>query len=129
MIYCVQLRKLNRLPLQLPNGGCVTFLHRVLSKLYKEREDHVESTIQDVKSRKRVTPTLCEEETAVGYCPYYKRERTALHLQCEGGHLRFADKLMRREFVYGFCAHPEGHKTCAMKQALDHYYERKYQTE
>ena len=88
----------------------------------------MEATIQDVKRRAGRKPAACEEEIAVGYCPYYKRERTALHLQCEGGNLRFGDKLMRRELVYGFCAHPEGHKSCAIKQALDHYYERKYTT-
>ena len=89
----------------------------------------MEITKQDVKSRKRGIPSASEEECAVGYCPYYKRERTALHLQCEGGNLRCADKLMRGEIGYGFCAHPEGHKAGAMKQALDHYYERKYMSE
>ena len=34
----------------------------------------------------------------------------------------------QRPILYRYCAHPEGYKACMLKQALDHYYERKYET-
>ena len=45
---------------------------------------------------------------------------------CECARLKFPDRDSRREIVYRYCAHPEGYKACMLKQALDHYYERKY---
>lgn len=62
----------------------------------------------------------------VGICPYYKQDRGRGHVCCEGATFRFPDKLSRREYVYRFCAHPEGYKECPLKIALDHFYERKY---
>jgi hypothetical protein len=46
---------------------------------------------------------------------------------CEGARLKFPDRDARREILYRYCAHPEGYKACMLKQALDHYYERKYE--
>ena len=65
-------------------------------------------------------------EVCEGICPYYIRDRGNGMVYCECARFRFPDKLARREIVYGFCAHPENYKKCALKQAMDHYYERKY---
>ena len=59
-------------------------------------------------------------------CPYFKRDRGGGRVVCEGASFKFPDKLSRREYLYRFCAHPEGYKSCPLKVALDHYYERKY---
>ena len=71
----------------------------------------------------RLTPS--EDETHVGMCPYFGRERSQGVVSCEGARLKFPDRDARREILYRFCAHPEGYKACMIKQALDHYYERK----
>lgn len=60
-------------------------------------------------------------------CPYYQRDRGLGRVYCECAHFRFPDKEARREIVYTFCAHPVGYKTCPLKQAMDHFYERKYE--
>ncbi len=65
-------------------------------------------------------------EVCVGICPYYQRDRGNGVIYCECARFRFPDKLARREIIYGFCAHPENYKKCAIKQAMDHFYERKY---
>ena len=67
-----------------------------------------------------------ETETQVGICPYFKKDRGRGRLTCEGAAFRFPDVLARREYVYRFCAHPEGYKDCPLKKTLDHFYERKY---
>ncbi len=67
-----------------------------------------------------------EAEVCVGICPYYQRDRGNGVIYCECARFRFPDKLARREIIYGFCAHPENYKKCAIKQAMDHFYERKY---
>ncbi len=64
----------------------------------------------------------------VGICPYFMRDRGKGIVYCECAKFKFPDKGARREIVYRFCAHPEGYKACMIKQALDHYYERKYKT-
>ncbi len=66
------------------------------------------------------------EEGNLGICPYYMRDRGKGIVYCECARFRFPDKGSRREILYRFCAHPEGYKACMIKQALDHYYERKY---
>lgn len=60
-------------------------------------------------------------------CPYFQRDRGQGRVYCECARFRFPDKETRREIVYAFCAHPKGYKTCPIKQAMDHYYERKYE--
>ena len=67
-------------------------------------------------------------EAHEGICPYFMRDRGKGVVYCECAKFRFPDKGSRREIVYRFCAHPEGYKACMIKQALDHYYERKYKT-
>ena len=67
-------------------------------------------------------------EACVGICPYYLRDRGNGMVYCECARFRFPDKLARREFVYRFCAHPEGYRDCQLKVVMDHYYERKYET-
>ena len=67
-----------------------------------------------------------ENESREGICPYFTRERSHGVVTCECARLKFPDRKSRREIVYRFCAHPEGYKDCMLKQALDHYYERKY---
>ena len=68
-----------------------------------------------------------EQDAHVGICPYYLRDRGDGVKYCEIARFRFHDKLDRREVVYRYCAHPEGYKACMLKNALDHYYERKYE--
>ena len=65
-------------------------------------------------------------ESREGICPYFTRERSHGVVSCECARLKFPDRDSRREIVYRYCAHPEGYKACMLKQALDHYYERKY---
>ena len=75
------------------------------------------------------TPTVTPEaevDVQIGICPYFKKDRGRGHINCEGATFRFPDRLARREYVYRFCAHPEGYKTCPLKIAMDHFYERKY---
>lgn len=62
----------------------------------------------------------------VGICPYFRQDRGQGRVSCEGAAFRFPDKLARREYVYRFCAHPEGYKDCPLKITMDHFYERKY---
>lgn len=65
-------------------------------------------------------------EKYLGICPYYQRDRGKGVVYCECARFRFPDKVARREIVYGFCAHPTNYKKCALKQMMDHFYERKY---
>ena len=67
-----------------------------------------------------------ENESREGLCPYFVRERSPGILSCECARMKFPDRYSRREVVYRYCAHPDGYKACMLKQALDHYYERKY---
>ncbi len=67
-----------------------------------------------------------DQERREGICPYFNRERGGGVVYCECARFRFPDKGSRREIVYRYCAHPEGYKSCMLKRALDHYYERKY---
>lgn len=80
----------------------------------KEEESYAES-----RSESR-------SESSEGICPYFTRERSHGVVTCECARLKFPDRDSRREIVYRYCAHPEGYKACMLKQALDHYYERKY---
>lgn len=67
-----------------------------------------------------------EENIAVGICPFFKSDRECGRVSCEGANFHFPDKEARREFVYRFCAHPDGYKECPLQTTLNHYYERKY---
>lgn len=84
----------------------------------KEEESYAESR----------SPSRSESrsESREGICPYFTRERSHGVVTCECARLKFPDRDSRREIVYRYCAHPEGYKACMLKQALDHYYERKY---
>lgn len=75
---------------------------------------------------KRAALSREEQDVHVGICPYYVRDRSNGLVYCECARFRFPDKPSRREIVYRYCAHPEGYKSCMLKIALDHYYERKY---
>lgn len=72
--------------------------------------------------------SIADEETnwTIQLCPYFKQDRGRGHICCEGATFKFPDKLARREYVYRFCAHPEGYKQCQLKLTMDHFYERKY---
>lgn len=80
----------------------------------------------DSKQADKRSAIPAEEEGCTGICPYFQRDRGNGVVYCECAKFRFPDKPSRREIVYRFCAHPEGYKACAIKQAMDHYYERKY---
>lgn len=82
--------------------------------------------MNDNKQYHRVPDMKKIADTSEGICPYYLRDRGNGLVYCECARFRFPDKLSRREIVYGFCAHPDNYKKCAIKQAMDHYYERKY---
>ena len=84
--------------------------------MYEEKKRLCEgSTVDDEK-------TIYTE----GFCPYFQREKGRGVVYCECAKFRFPDKQSRRDIVYRFCAHPEQYKQCPIKQAMDHYYERKY---
>lgn len=86
-------------------------------------------TAAAVKSRSRSDTDPLEDLVAcAAICPYYQRDRGRGRVYCECAHFRFPDKESRREIVYALCAHPDGYKTCPMKQAMDHFYERKYRS-
>ena len=74
----------------------------------------------------RATQIQEENESREGICPYFVRERSQGVVSCECARLKFPDRDSRREIVYRYCAHPQGYKACMLKQAMDHYYERKY---
>lgn len=80
------------------------------------------------------TQAVAEKNTAedvdchLGICPYYIRDRGNGLVYCECARFRFPDKQARREIVYGYCGHPEKYKLCPLKQMLDGFYERKYQS-
>ena len=59
-------------------------------------------------------------------CPYYQRDRGLGRVYCECARFHFPDRGAQREIVYTYCAHPSGYKLCPIKQAMDHFYERKY---
>ena len=61
-----------------------------------------------------------------GVCPYFLRDRGHGRVYCEGTVFRFPDIEARREYVYTFCAHPDGFRKCPLKQIMDRYYDRKY---
>ena len=69
-----------------------------------------------------------ERDYHVGICPYYMRDRGQGVVYCECAKFRFPDKVARREILYSYCAHPDGYKQCVLKQMMDRYYERKYES-
>jgi hypothetical protein len=89
-----------------------------------EQEVHVKKT--EPTDNQLEEELVSEAEMVLGICPYFKRDRGGGVVVCESARFRFPDKLSRREIVYRFCGHPDGYKLCPLKQALDHYYERKY---
>lgn len=62
-----------------------------------------------------------------GICPYFRKENRG-RVYCECATLKFPDKEARRDIVYRFCAHPTGYNDCPLKQAMDGYYQRRYET-
>ena len=66
------------------------------------------------------------EACHIPYCPFYCREKDK-KLYCEGGTLRFPDRISRREIVYKYCASSDNYKNCTICQMLMNYYERKEQ--
>lgn len=78
--------------------------------------------------KEKITPAQEDVDYHVGICPYYMRDRGKGVVYCECAKFHFPDKQARREIVYGYCAHPEGYKRCALKQMLDGFYERKYES-
>ena len=64
----------------------------------------------------------------VGMCPYFGRDRGNGIVNCECATLKFPDKEARREILYRYCAHPTGYNDCPLKQALDDYYQRRFET-
>ena len=81
---------------------------------------------KEVRPKEEESYAESRSESREGICPYFTRERSHGVVTCECARLKFPDRDSRREIVYRYCAHPEGYKACMLKQALDHYYERKY---
>ena len=65
-----------------------------------------------------------KDTAALIMCPFFVREEKGF-LYCEVCRFKFKSALMRREIVYGFCAHPEGYKNCEIYRATCRYYERR----
>ena len=66
-----------------------------------------------------------------GICPFFIRDRglncsKKYCVTCEGCSFKFPDNITRREFLYRFCAHPDGYKNCTMYKVLCDYYNRLY---
>ncbi len=82
-----------------------------------------------VSDKKQTLPTKEDEEliTLGVICPYYQRDRGNGRIYCECARFRFPDSASRREILYGYCGHPTNYKLCPLKQAMDHFYERKYE--
>ncbi len=96
-----------------------------VSKSADQTEDKLMERDGNVEYRRRILRRE-EEENREGLCPYYLRDRGGGVIYCECARFHFPDRKARREIVYTFCAHPDGYKRCVLKQAMDHYYERKY---
>ena len=109
----------NQKPQAVGKGGD-TAIEKNTPKTYKKRK----KLSPEAKEAARVAKK--EENIAIGICPFYKQDRGCGRLSCEGASFRFPDVEARREFVYRFCAHPEGYKDCPLRITLEHYYERKY---
>lgn len=74
------------------------------------------------------------KETQYCQCPYYYQEKGKnkdgiYKVYCEGATLNFPDIIARRDFVYIFCAHPNGYKSCPIYMYMDSFYKRKYKEE
>ena len=101
---------------------------RVASAKEKDKNSRKKAlSNKDTKEKKEILEQARRDDNAaVGICPFFKNDRGCGRVSCEGANFHFPDKEARREFVYQFCAHPEGYKTCPLQVALNHYYERKY---
>lgn len=65
-----------------------------------------------------------DDYTHIPYCPFYRKEQNG-KLYCEGGTVKFPDRIARREIVYEFCASPDNYKNCTICKMLMNYYVRK----
>lgn len=53
------------------------------------------------------------------FCPFWRSEKVSeLSSTCEGAALVFTSNAVRRAYVYGYCAHPEGWKSCPIYKIL-----------
>ena len=73
-------------------------------------------------------------QTQYCQCPYYYKETSRdkngiRKVYCEGAVLKFPDKISRRDFIYIFCAHPNGYKSCPIYMFMESFYKRKYKEE
>jgi hypothetical protein len=60
-----------------------------------------------------------------GECPFYRAEKK-LTTYCDGGAIRFPDKIARRKFLYQYCASAAGGwNDCPICGYLCDYYYRK----
>lgn len=64
-----------------------------------------------------------DDNSHIPFCPFYTKERDG-KLNCEGGTVKFPDRIARREIVYKYCASPDNYKNCIIYQMLMNYYER-----
>ncbi len=58
-------------------------------------------------------------------CPFYRYEKEGVS-HCECGDWHFPDAQVRRDVLYGLCAHPTNYRNCPFYAALERFYERKY---
>lgn len=53
------------------------------------------------------------------FCPFWRREKVSeLSSTCDGATISFATNEVRRGYVYGYCAHPDGWEQCPIYKIL-----------
>ena len=64
------------------------------------------------------------KHTDLPYCPFFVKE-TSGRMYCEGGTIKFPDRLVRKEFLCEYCSNENNHTNCMIYQTLMRYYDRK----
>lgn len=57
-------------------------------------------------------------------CPFFRSDKGASGLNCDGAELKFPDLIARRSFVAKFCANPMDWERCPIAIYLKEAYER-----
>jgi hypothetical protein len=70
-----------------------------------------------------------EKLAFAGMCPYLKDAKDMRRTVCECAKFTFPDRAARREILYGYCGHPTAWKSCPLKISMDHYYDRRYESD
>lgn len=57
-------------------------------------------------------------------CPFFRYDKGASGLNCDGAELKFPDITAKRRFVSQFCSHPTDWERCPIAMYLKEAYER-----